>query len=472
VSTTERRAFAPHPYQRLIIDFMVEHRRCNVFAGMGMGKTVAGMTVIDACNLTDGTVPTLVLGPKRVAQNVWPREAQKWEHLRNIEVAAIVGSKAAREAALRADVNVWTVNYDNVPWLIEHYLANHKPWPFKRVLADESTRLKSFRTRQGGVRAGSLGRVAHTDVDFWTNFTGTPSPNGIKDLWGQQWFVDRGAALGKSFEAFKMRWFQRAHDGYNILPTDFAQDQVQDAIRHCTIALDARDWFNIEEPLVRPVYVELPSKARSIYRQMEREMYAQLERDLAQGRDVFAVNAAARTSKCLQIANGAVYYHEKDESPKWAHIHDEKLDALESIVEEAGGAPVLCAYQWKHDAQRILKAFPKALDISTDHGLRAAQAGKGQLWLAHPASMGHGIDGLQDHCNILAFFGHWWNLEEYMQIVERVGPMRQIQAGKNRPVWIYPIIARDTVDDDVMVRRATKQSVQDILLANLKRRHA
>ena len=463
----DRIAYKPHGYQNIITQHICELRRGNRFAGMGMGKTVATLTAIDACNLADGTVPTLVLAPDRVARSVWPREALKWKHLEGISVSPIVGSAAARRQALKADANVWTINYNNIPWLIEEYAD--KKWPFPRIIADESTRLKNFRTRGGGgVRTTALARVAHQYVAWWSNQTGTPVPNGMKDMWGPQWFIDRGQRLGKSYKDFSMRWFHRAYDGYNIVPTDFAQEQIQDQIRDCSVALDPKDWFDVSDPIVRRVDVELPGAARDVYRRMEREMYALLQKDLQGDREVFAVNAAARTSKCLQIANGAVYYEEK--ATKWHHLHDEKLEALESIAEEANGMPLLVAYQWRSDAERILKAFPKARILDANPKTEDEwNAGKIPMLLAHPASAGHGLN-LQDGSNILAVFGQWWDLELYQQIIERIGPVRQLQSGHNRNVWVYLIIARDTMDEDVMVRRETKRSVQDILIENLKRR--
>jgi hypothetical protein len=204
-----------------------------------------------------------------------------------------------------------------------------------------------------------------------------------------------------------------------------------------------------------------------VYREMEKRMFAEIE-----GHGVEAFNAAARTIKCLQIANGAAYVDEAGAKGErdWRALHDAKLEALDDVVEEAGGAPVLVAYHFKSDAARIKAAFKNVLDLGTDDGLRDAKRGKGRVWLGHPASMGHGVDGLQEHCNIGCFFGHWWNLEERLQFIERIGPVRQAQAGKDRPVWLYNIVARGTVDEDVIERVTSKRAVQDILLEAMKRR--
>ena len=462
--TMQRQHFTPREYQRHIIDHVLDVKRCGVWAGMGMGKTCATLTALDILAMTDDG-PSLVLAPLRVAASTWPDEAAKWDHLRNVEVSAVVGTPEERRAALKRPANVFTTNYDNLPWLVEHFGAK---WPFRKVIPDESTRLKSFRTRQGGKRAHELGRVAHTLVDRFIELTGTPSPNGLKDLWGQAWFLDRGERLGRSFEAFKSRWFQSIQKGSDrfaveLVPLPFAQEQIQDRLRDLCLSLDARDYFDIREPIVHTIRVDLPAKARRLYRDMEREMFLALEC----GTEVEAFNAASKTMKCLQLANGAIY---TDEDGSWAEVHDAKLQALEDVIEEAAGMPVLVAYHFKSDLARLQRAFPKGRHLDKNpQTIRDWNAGKIPVLFAHPASAGHGLN-LQDGGNILAFFGHNWNLEEYLQIVERIGPTRQAQAGHDRPVFIYNIVANDTIDELVIARRESKREVQDLLLEAMKRK--
>ena len=462
--TMQRQHFTPREYQRHIIDHVLDVKRCGVWAGMGMGKTCATLTALDILAMTDDG-PSLVLAPLRVAASTWPDEAAKWDHLRNVEVSAVVGTPEERRAALKRPANVFTTNYDNLPWLVEHF---GDKWPFRKVIPDESTRLKSFRTRQGGKRAHELGRVAHTLVDRFIELTGTPSPNGLKDLWGQAWFLDRGERLGRSFEAVKSRWFQSIQKGSDrfaveLVPLPFAQEQIQDRLRDLCLSLDARDYFDIREPIVHTIRVDLPAKARRLYRDMEREMFLALEC----GTEVEAFNAASKTMKCLQLANGAIY---TDEDGSWAEVHDAKLQALEDVIEEAAGMPVLVAYHFKSDLARLQRAFPKGRHLDKNpQTIRDWNAGKIPVLFAHPASAGHGLN-LQDGGNILAFFGHNWNLEEYLQIVERIGPTRQAQAGHDRPVFIYNIVANDTIDELVIARRESKREVQDLLLEAMKRK--
>jgi SNF2 family DNA or RNA helicase len=302
------------------------------------------------------------------------------------------------------------------------------------------------------------------------NLTGTPAPNGMADLWGQNWFVDRGHRLGKSYTAFTKRWFSRSWDGYGITPQACAQDQIQAAMQDVTLILNSKDWFDLADPIVTDIKVKLPEEAQRIYREMEKQMFVELEHD-GKEHGVEAFNAAARTVKCLQIANGAAYV-ERGNSEKWADVHDAKLEALESVVEEANGMPVLVAYQWKSDAARIMKAFPAARMLDKDGGKveKDFNAGRIPILLAHPKSAGHGLN-LQYGSNIIVFFGLWWDLELYQQIIERIGPTRQAQAGFDRNVWIYRLVAEGTVDEDVITRLETKREVQDILM-NSQRRNA
>lgn len=473
----ERKEYIAHPYQELITDALVDRSRSAVWASMGMGKTVSTLTALDSLHLAGDTDPVLIMGPLRVAKNVWPAEARKWKHLRNMHVMPIVGSEAERRAALKFDSPIYSVNYDNLPWLIDYW---GERWPYRTVVSDEATRLKGFRLKQGGKRSAALGQVAHTKIKRFVELTGTPSPNGLQDLWGQMWFLDAGQRLGRTHESFMNRWF-----AYQRKPTDaasiheikrilmpYGQVEIQDLIRDLCLTVNAKDWFDLEDPIVKPVYIDLPPKARQLYDRMEDEMFMELE----SGHTVEAFNAAARTQKLLQIANGAAYvdpaadddYHPR--SKEWKEIHNEKIDALESIIFEAAGMPVLVAYQFRSDLARLLRAFPKGRVLDHDPKTETDwNAGRISPLFVHPKSAGHGLN-LQDGGNILALFGHDWNLEDYMQMIERIGPMRQLQSGHDRNVWVYPIIARDTMDEVVMERRESKREVQDILLDAMKTR--
>lgn len=426
---------------------------------MGTGKSVATLNAIDILMLIDDA-PVLVVAPLRVARSTWPDEAKKWAHLAHLHVMPVIGSEAERRMALRHEAHIYTTNFENLPWLIGHF---GERWPFRTVVIDEATKLKGFRLRQGTQRAKALGKVAHCKITRFIELTGTPSPNGLTDLWGQAWFLDAGVRLGRTFDGFKNRWFRASPDGFGSTPLDCAQGEIQDKLRDLCITIDAKDWFDLADPIVNNIYVDLPIKARKLYRDMEKEMFMMLE-----GHEVEAFNAAARTVKCLQVANGAAYVGEG--STEWKEIHDEKIEALKEILEEAAGMPILVAYNFKSDLARLKNAFPKGRQLDANpKTIDDWNAGKIPLLFAHPASAGHGLN-LQDGGNILVFFAHDWNLENRLQIIERIGPTRQMQAGHDRPMFIHNIIARDTVDEMVIERVNTKREVQDILLQAMKQK--
>lgn len=454
--------YVPRVWQPQISEHIYDNPRCGVFAKMGSGKTSATSIAFMAAEQLD-MGPVLVLGPKRVAKNTWPKEFTKWSDLSHLTITPIMGTETQRFQALAKDTQFYTINYEMLPWLVKHLGSR---WPFRTVIADESTKLKSFRLSQGSQRAGALGKVAHRYVDRFVALTGTPSPNGLKDLWGQMWFIDEGKRLGRTFEGFKERWFQRAHSGFGIDPLPFAQEQIQDAIRDVCITVDPADYMSLDKVIEADVVVELPAKARKQYVDMERQMFLELETVLGTA-EVEAVNAASRTLKCLQIANGALY---TDLEGNYTELHDAKLQALESIYEEACGTPILVSYQFKSDLSRILRAFPKARYFDDSAETEDAwNKGKIPMLIAHPDSAGHGSN-LQYGGNILADYSSGWNLESDDQIIERIGPMRQFQSGLDRPVYRYRIMADNTVDFLVKKRRESKRTVQDILLEAMKRK--
>lgn len=452
--------FTPRRYQELIGDFIKGVKRCAVWSSPGTGKTGATLTALDDLSYVEDVYPALIVAPLRVARTTWPNEVRKWNHLKHLRVVVVTGTLKERRAALRIPADIYTTNFEQLPWLVEEL---GDKWPFKTVVPDEATKLKGFRLRQGTQRAKALARVAHTKIKRIILLTGTPSPNGLQDLWGQMWFVDKGDRLGRTFDAFKQRWFHASHTGFGVEANDNAQQQIQEALKDVCITIDAADWFPLEEPIVNRILVELPPAAKVMYRQMEKQFFLELE----SGQQIEALNAAAKSMKMLQLCNGAMYLPDSD---AWEVVHDQKLDAMEEIVEEAAGMPVLCLYNFKSDLARLKKRFPDGIDLSQKGALERAQAGEGRIWFGHPASMGHGVDGLQYHTNIMAFFGYSWSLENYLQAIERIGPTRQLQAGFKRPVFMHLIMAADTLDEVVIERLHSKREVQDVLMQAMKER--
>jgi hypothetical protein len=456
------RNFEPHPYQRIIRDHIIDVPRCGVFVFMGAGKGSATLMAINCLRLVEPDLKVLVIGPVRVARDVWPDEVRKWKQFAHLRVSVAVGDVETRRRALAADADLYCTNFEVLPTVVEHFGDN---WPFKMVVVDEASKLKGFRLRQGTQRARALAKVAHKHVDRMVLLTGTPAPNGIQDVWPLAWFIDAGQRLGRTFSGFTGRWFYNIAKGDSgftqLVPHAHSQAEIQERIRDVCLSLNAKDWFDIKDPVRNVIKVKMPAKAEAQYREFERELFTQL-----QGHDIEAVSAAAKSMKCLQMASGAVYTDETCST--FVEVHDAKLQALESVVEEAAGMPVLVAYHFKSDLARIAKAFPTAANLATDEGMARFKAGAAPLGLAHPASLGHGVDGLQRVTNIVCFFTSWWNSEEHDQLVERVGPVRQAQAGLDRPVFVHYLAAADTVDEVVVARRDSKRAVQDALLDYLK----
>jgi hypothetical protein len=347
--------YEPHAYQDDITDRILNNPNLAIWAGMGMGKTAATLTAISCLQMVD-PMPALVLAPKLPASVTWPDEIKKWDHLKHLRCSIIVGTAAERQAALRREADIYCMNYDNLPWLLEQL----KKWPFKIVVADESTRLKSFRHRGGGKRAYALARVkANKHIDRFIALTGTPAPNGVIDLWGQQWFIDMGRRLGQTFTDFRNRWFTPRNSGLGFMlwdPHPRALGEIRELVKDTCFSYEAEDYFDIEKPISIPLYVDLPPAARRIYDGMEKDFYSEIA-----GTDFEAANAGVKSVKCLQIAGGAIYNNEDEGHYRsWQHIHDAKIDMLHSVVEEAAGEPLLVAFQFNHEMERILKAFPQA----------------------------------------------------------------------------------------------------------------
>lgn len=454
------KTFVPHDEQLPAIEHLVRNKRSGLWMPMGGGKSITTLTALELLDAVEQVYPTLVLGPKRVIEVTWLDEVAKWAHTAHLRVSVVSGSRRERELALRRPADLYCMAYDNLDWLVEHVGDD---WPFRTVVADELTKLKSFRLRQGGKRAGALGKVAHTEVSRFIGLTGTPAPNGVKDLWGQTWFIDKGERLGKTFSAFEQRWFRKGYDGYSLVPYEHSQSEIMNAISDIYLTVKS---LQVDEPISVAVPAKLPAAVREAYDAVERDLFAEIEIAGVGALEIEAANAAVRLGKCMQIASGAVF---EDGGAVWQRLHDAKLDALESIVEEANGMPVLVSYAYTHEAERILKRFKQAKRLEGAADVRAWNAGKIPMLVVHPASAGHGLN-LQDGGNILAFFGLTFNLEHYMQVIERIGPLRQKQSGYDRPVYLYHIVAEDTFDQVALDRLAGKRSVQDAVLEYMQRR--
>lgn len=454
--------FVPRSYQKLIVDNILYNKRTAVFAGMGLGKTASTLEAIRQIKAVRPSLTVLIIAPLRVAQSTWPDEVRKWDSFKNLRVSVICGSAKARRDALLADADIYTINYENIPWLVEELKGD---WFFDLIVADESTRLKGLRARQGTQRAKALAKVAFKSEGF-VELTGTPAPNGLLDLWGQMWFLDKGARLGKSFSAFQKEFFYPISRGGGATRwvewklQEGSDKRIKRRIEDVSITVNPEDYFDVAKNIFNDIVVELPREVMRQYRKFARELYLELEG----GEEITAANAAVKTGRLLQMASGAVYVEDGEGSDAYTVVHKAKIEALASVIEEANGAPVLCAYSYRHEVDRILKAFPfaRVLDKSPQT-IRDWNAGKIPLLLAHPASCGHGLN-LQDGGNILVFFSCTWSLELHDQIVERIGAVRQAQAGHDRPTFVHYLVAKGTLDEAVKERLSTKRDILDVLL--------
>lgn len=448
--------FVPREHQKIIVDHIIRYKRCGVWLFMGGGKTSATLAALDKLSLVEDVFPALIIAPLRVAQTTWPDEITKWTSFNHLRISAVVGDAVARANALTEDADLYSINFENIEWLITRLEGR---WPYKTIVFDESRRLSGFRLRQGTSRSRALSKVAFRSERL-IELTGTPAPKSLADLWGQIFFLDKGQRLGATYTAFMSRWFVKGWDGFSYTPLPYAQKEVEEKLKDICLSLPM-SFFPTEEPIKIPVEVTLPFQAMKLYKEMEKKMFVQIKEH-----GIEAFNAAVKTGKVLQIANGALYV---DDKGGFEIIHDAKIQALESIISEASGVPILVAYNFKSDLARLQKAFPrgKALD-KNPKTVKDWNAGKIPLLFIHPASAGHGLD-LHHGGNVLVFFGLSWDLELHQQVIERMGPARQKQAGYDRPVFLYYIMARDTIDYVVRDRLETRKSVQECLLEAMRK---
>lgn len=457
-----------HPYQQLIADHIVQTPNCAVWADMGVGKTLSTLTAIDLLMLLGDSERVLIVAPPRVAKYTWPAEIRKWDHTRQLTVTDLTGSDW-RQKAKRITTDITVINYEKLASRTVHrngVTRQHyglvdllgDDWPFDTVVLDESSKMKSPSAK----RYKALRRV-RGKINSLIELTGTPSPNGLQDLWSQAYLLDQGERLGKTLTAFRSRWFRQQRLPFATLyePLPQARTEIQDKLKDIAITIRSEDWFDLREPVVVNRIVELPPSVKTQYEAMERDFFLELEAEA-----ISAPNAAAMSNKCLQLANGFIYADEK----RVKELHDVKLEALDEIIEESAGDPLLVAYTYQADRDRILKKFKQARTIDEPGVLDQWNAGRVPLLLFHPASAGHGLN-LQDGGRRIVWFGVTWALELYQQANERIGPMRQKQSGYERNVFVYHILANDTLDTAVLDRLEHKSSVQDALKAAMAKRH-
>ena len=441
--------YKPYDYQTFATNFVLEHPACGLILDMGLGKSVITLTALWSLLLDSFDVgKVLVVAPKRVAENTWPTELKKWEHLDGLTWSLVLGSEKDRRAALQCRAKIYIINRENVAWLVDNYR-----WDFDTLVIDELSSFKSSKAQ----RFRALKRV-RPRISRVIGLTGTPQPNGLLDLWPQMYLLDMGQRLGRFVGGYRERFFlpdkRNREVIYSYKPKDGAEEKVYELISDICISMKAADFLDMPDLVSSQVEVKMSTKERKLYEDFERDMVLHLKDG-----DLDAVIAAALSGKLVQMANGAVY----GENRKVHHIHDRKLDALEDIIEAANGKPLLVAYWYKHDLERISQRF-EVRTIDTPKDIADWNEGKIPVALIHPASAGHGLN-LQDGGSTIVWFGLTWSLELYQQLNARL--WRQ---GQKHTVVIQHIVAAGTHDEDIMNALEKKDMSQTALIAAVKAR--
>lgn len=441
--------YNPHEYQDYATRFILEHPIAAILLEMGLGKSVITLTAIFDLTLDSFEIrKVLVIAPLRVARDTWPAEIEKWDHLRGLTCSVAIGSEAQRKAALKKRAQVYIINRENVNWLVN---KSSLPFDFDMVVIDE---LSSFKDN-GSKRFKALRKV-RPGVRRIVGLTGTPSANGLMDLWAEIGILDMGQRLGRYITHFRNNYFmpdkRNQQMVFSYKPRPGAEEAIYQLISDITISMKNTEYLKLPELVINEIPVWLADKEQKVYDTMKRDLVLSLE-----GREIDALNAASLSNKLLQMANGAVYA----DDGSVAKIHDRKLDALEDIIEAANGKPVLVAYWFKHDLERILKRFP-AEKLDSTASIRRWNDGKIPLAVIHPASAGHGLN-LQAGGSTLVWFGLTWSLELYQQTNARL--WRQ---GQKDTVVIHHIITKSTIDEDVMRALERKDKTQTALIDAVK----
>lgn len=448
--------FVPHPYQEFCVQAILDKPAVGLFLDMGLGKTAITLTAINELRYGRFAIKKcLVIAPKKVAEATWQREAAKWDNLRHLRFATVLGSTRQRIKALLSPADIWIINRENVTWLVDYYLND---WPFDMVVIDESSSFKSHSAK----RFKSLASI-RSHIQRIVELTGTPSPNGLMDLWSQIYLLDRGERLGKYYTHFRDRYFDPGRRGRDVIyqydPKDGAADAVLSRISDICISMKASDYLQLPDCIVHDIPVELDAKAKKAYNELEKKMVLSLPDG-----DIDVASAAALSNKLQQLANGALY----DDDHQVHLVHDCKIEAFMELIEQLHGQHALVFYNFKHDKDRLMAALAKSkLRVREFTGAKEEvdwNAGKIDVLLAHPASTAYGLN-LQDGGHHIIWFGLNWSLELYQQANKRLH-----RQGQKEPVIIHQLICTGTRDADLVEALGDKDASQEKVLESLKAR--
>ncbi|MBS4958160.1 MAG: DEAD/DEAH box helicase [Clostridium sp.] len=447
--------FNPWNYQQYSINHIIDHKAAGLFLDMGMGKTVSTLTAIDNLIFLGEVNKVLVIAPLRVAEDTWSTEVDKWDHLKHLRISKILGTKKQREEALNKNADIYVTNRENIDWLVNECFDS---WIWDMIVIDELSSFKSSKAKR--FRALKKVRPYFKRI---VGLTGTPAPNSLIDLWPQIYLLDGGKRLGKTITGFKDRYFnpgrRNGYVVYNWELKEGAEEAIQNKISDICISMKADDYLDLPERIDNRVEISLSKKSMEIYKKLEKDLIIELGEE-----DITAANAAVLTNKLLQMANGAIY----SESKEVFNIHDNKLEKLEEIIDTSNGKSVLVFYNFKHDYNRISEMLTKKKityqTLNNSEDIKKWNNGEIQVALLHPASAGHGLN-LQYGGNIIVWFGLTWSLELYQQANARLH-----RQGQKESVIIHHLIAKGTVDEDVINALANKEINQNMLLEAVKAR--
>lgn len=450
--------FKPHEYQKFCIQKILDTPKVGIWQDMGLGKTVTTLTAVRELKYNRFAVrKVLVIAPKKVAEGTWTKEKDKWDHTKILRVSPVLGSQAKRIRALNTPADIYITNRENVVWLVDYY---RNSWPFDMVVVDESSSFKSHSAKRFKALASVSDRI-----DRMVELTGTPSPNGLDDLWAQVFLLDGGERLEKRYTWFRERYFQpdkRGADGmvYSYAAKPGTERSILDRISDICISMKAEDYLQLPDITYHEIPVELDAKSRRAYDELEMQMVLSLPDE----EDISVTSAAALSNKLLQLANGAIY----DEDHAAHEVHGCKIEAFLELIESLQGKPVLVFYNFQHDRERILKALQKSglriRELKTTQDEDDWNAGKTDILLTHPASSAYGLN-LQQGGNHVIWFGLTWNYELYTQANKRLH-----RQGQEEKVIIHHLICTGTRDEDVMQALKRKDDVQNWVMESLKAR--
>lgn len=446
-----------HSYQERGVSHILDNPYCALFLDMGLGKTVTTLTAIK--ELLDNCIigNALVIAPKKVTQVTWSDEIRNWAHLQGVTISVIDGNVKQRRDAMRRKADIYAVSRDNIVWLVTE--MGGVKLPYDMVVIDE---LSSFKNHQSK-RFRALRKVRKF-IPRVVGLTGTPSPNGLIDLFAQMYLIDEGERLGKTITGYRDRFFRPDKRNGDIVytyalkkPADETEKAISDLISDITISMTAEDYLKMPDKIMLYDYVDMSDRCLKDYENFVMEQVLEL---INSDEPITAASAAALSNKLQQYANGAIY----DADRNVREIHEEKLEKLKELVEAANGSPVLVAYQYQHDLHRIMKALKEYNPVKLEKPEQIAEwnAGKIEVLVTHPASAGHGLN-LQKGGNILVWFGNTWSLELYMQFNARL-----YRQGQSKPVYIHHIVTRGTIDEKIIKALSDKKETQDGLMQSIK----